>query len=67
MKTKNQLSKEKRGFTIKEENTLFENKSEIELVSLLKSSNPKDRTSSATILGKRKSKKGALSSAFFYS
>ncbi|MBT3261060.1 HEAT repeat domain-containing protein [bacterium] len=57
MKTKNQTAKEKRGFTTDAENKLFENKSEIELISLLKSDNAKDRTSSAIILGQKKSKK----------
>lgn len=57
MKIKNQIAKEKRGFTTKAENNFFENKSDIALISFLKSNNPKERTSSATILGQRKSKK----------
>ncbi|MGL1893056.1 MAG: HEAT repeat domain-containing protein [Spirochaetaceae bacterium] len=48
------LAKEKRGFTTEVENNLFKNKNNIELLSLLKSTKPKERTSSATILGKRK-------------
>ena len=57
MKNKNQTAKEKRGFTTEVENNLFISKSDIELISLLKSNNPKERTSSATILGQRKSEK----------
>jgi len=55
MKNKNQTAKEKRGFTTEVENNLFISKSDNELISLLKSNNPKERTSSATILGQRKS------------
>ncbi len=57
MKNKNQTAKEKRGFTTKEENDHFVSKSDIELISLLNANNPKDRNSSATILGQRKSEK----------
>jgi hypothetical protein len=57
MKTKNQTAKEKRGFTTEVENNLLISKSDIELILLLESNNPKVRTSSATILGQRKSKK----------
>ena len=45
MKNKNQIAKEKRGFTTETENNLFMNKTDIELIFLLKSDNPKDRTS----------------------
>ncbi len=57
MKNENQIAKEKRGFTTEVENNLFISKSDIELIPLLKSNNPKERTSSATILGQRKSEK----------
>ena len=57
METENQTPKENRGFTTKSQNNIFAGKSDIELISLLKSNNSKDRTSSATILGQRKSQK----------
>jgi len=57
MKNKNQAAKEKRGFTTELENNLFINKSDIELIPLLESNDPKERTSSATILGQRRSEK----------
>jgi len=57
MKNKNQTAKEKRGFTTEVNNDLFINKSDIELIPLLKSNDPRERTSSATILGQRKSEK----------
>ena len=57
MKSQNQTAKENRGFTTEVENNLFISKSDIELIHLLKSNNPKERTSSATILGQRKSEK----------
>lgn len=60
MKNKAQTAKERRGFTTEAENNLFVNKSDIELISLLKSDNPKERTSSAAILGQRKSIKAIV-------
>ncbi|MCD4651506.1 MAG: HEAT repeat domain-containing protein [Candidatus Cloacimonetes bacterium] len=57
MKDKNQTAKEKKGFTTEVENNLFAGKSDIDLISLLQSNNPKERTSSTTILGQRKSEK----------
>ncbi|MFH1188583.1 MAG: HEAT repeat domain-containing protein [bacterium] len=57
MKTKVQTAKRKRGFTTETENNLFIKKSDLELIHLLKSNNPKERTSAATLLGRRKSKR----------
>jgi HEAT repeat protein len=57
VKNKNLSAKENRGFTTKAENNLFVSKSDIELITLLKSNNPKARTSAAVILGQRKSEK----------
>ncbi len=57
MKNKNQATKEKRGFTTGLENNLFINKSDIELIPLLESNDPKERTLSAAILGQRRSEK----------
>lgn len=56
MRNKN-LAKEKRGFTTESENRLFAHRLDDELILLLKSDNPKERTSAAVILGKRKSEK----------
>ena len=51
------IEKKKRGFTTEAEDNLFANKSDVELIFLLKSDNLKKRTSSAIILGQKKSEK----------
>ncbi len=60
MKNNNQEAKEKRGFTTEVENNLFISKSNVELILLLKSKYPKERTSSAIVLGQRKSEKAIV-------
>ncbi|MFH1288119.1 MAG: HEAT repeat domain-containing protein [bacterium] len=57
MKNKNQTAKGKRGYTTEAENNPFISKSDNELIYLLKSNNPKERTSAAIILGQKKAKK----------
>ena len=60
MKTKSQTAKEKRGFTTRVENDLFASSSDSELISLLRSNDSKERTSSAIVLGQRRSKKAII-------
>ena len=60
MKIKDQIAKEKRGFTTEIEDSFFVGKSDSELISLLISNDPKERTSSAKILGQRRSQKAIV-------
>ncbi|MCK5475269.1 MAG: HEAT repeat domain-containing protein [Candidatus Pacebacteria bacterium] len=60
MKTKSKTAKEKRGFTTEIEDSLFTNRSDSELIFLLRSNNSKERTSSAKTLGQRRSQKAIV-------